>query len=156
MGNLDQGVTCPCCDQLAKLYSRKFNRNMAVCLIEMYRLVRMEPAHVRVLTDSKLFKDNMHGGNFATSRYWGVIEQLDREPEEEDIKRTSGTWRLTNSGLEFIMGRLRLPRHIFTYNGTYLGSSGEDDMIDVSNALGSPFNYSELMGNDWYSRLRGA
>lgn len=35
--NIDKGVACPCCDQLAKMYARKLNTGMAYSLIKVAR-----------------------------------------------------------------------------------------------------------------------
>ena len=46
MRRVGYGGTCPCCDQLAKVYRRPINSGMAVSLITMYRTARQEWQHI--------------------------------------------------------------------------------------------------------------
>ena len=145
--NWEDGVRCPCCNQNVKLYKRKFNKAMAICLIELFRLTQGDTTkymHIRELQEkSKIFMHNMNGGNFATMKYWNVI---DSQPNDDDKKRTSGLWRITNLGRNFVMGNIKISSHIYTYNMTL--KRIDPNEITISESLKRPFNYRELMNND--------
>lgn len=126
---------------MVKKYKRKLNKPMVTCLIEMYKLVRTSFAHIHNLTkSSRVFTENMHGGNFATMAYWGIIEE---KPKGGEDKRTSGIWRITPLGESFIKGEARLPKYVTTYNGRAESMSSET--ISIEEAINNPFSYREIM-----------
>lgn len=144
--HLREGIDCPCCNQRAKTYKRKLNSAMAVCLIEMYHQVIDAPGsyvHIKdMMKASQRFTLNMNGGNFATMHYWSLIFEMAKDPEVTE-KRTTGNWRITQKGIDFVEGRLTVPKYVFTYNMHLEGLSPEQ--ISIKEALSSKFNYTELM-----------
>ena len=143
MAELDDGVICPCCDQMARLYTRKLNSGQARALIGLCfehkdnidkggdGWVHFTPKHPT--------RDG--GGDFAKLRFWGLVEDM---PADTEKKRTSGYWKPTTKGREFALNRIRVLSHIMLYNGELKGFSGDD--ISIIDALGEHFNYAELMG----------
>ena len=134
--NLVEGVICPCCEQLAKQYSRKFTASMAVGLISLYNQAKTtySPIHIKKI---KL----VNGGEFAQMKRWQLIGEA---KNDVTTKRTSGMWYITQKGIDFVNGRLQVPMYCDTYNGKTLGFSRE--MTTIKQALGNKFDYAELMG----------
>lgn len=134
--NLVEGVICPCCEQLAKQYSRKFTASMAVGLISLYNQAKStyNPIHIKKI---KL----VNGGEFAQMKRWELIAD---SKNEDTTKRTSGLWNITSKGIDFVNNRIQIPMYCDTYNGQTLGFSRE--MTTIKQALGNKFDYSELMG----------
>jgi hypothetical protein len=87
----------------------------------------------------------MNGGNFATMKYWGLIEQLEKD-EDDTTRRTSGWWRITQKGRNFILNKITIPKYIFTYNMSLHSMSEEH--TDIAESLTEKFNYQELM-DEW-------
>ena len=133
MMNIDEGVTCPCCGQFAKVYRRKLNSGMAVALIDMYRNSGTDWFNVREIT--------LRGGDYGKLAYWGLIEPGD----------DTGIWRVTARGEEFIKGMIPVSQHANVYNGKLIELEG--DLISISDALGDRFNYEELMATPGISKL---
>ncbi len=81
------------------------------------------------------------GGDSAKLAYWRLIETL--EGEREDGSTRIGYHRITDKGVAFVEGRIRVPKHVFIYDGNHLGFS--DETLDIREALGHAFDYGELM-----------
>jgi len=145
--HLRRGAYCPCCGQLAKMYRRKLNSSMAYALILIYRQSRLEPDgffHV----PSHLAGLGLKGavaaairGDWAKLVHWELIEPQSG-PHEGD-GRTSGIWRITEKGRDFVLGHIRVESHAVIYDGQCLTLDGAPTSIRA--ALKSKFSYEELM-----------
>lgn len=132
--NINKGCKCPACAQEVRLYPRAMNSIMARFLIALFRAPKTPEGWVDVRTLD--FK----GGDYAKARYWGLCEvKANKDPR----KRTSGLWRLTAKGTDFIHDRVRVPSHALVYNKKCHGLTGGD--IDIRRALGTDFDYEKLM-----------
>lgn len=143
--NWGKGVNCPCCRQRVQLYKPKLYSTQCVCLINLNRerLAGNEWVHVDKFdyynTEGK---GRARGHNFSEIRYWGLIEQ---QPASEDSKtRTSGCWRITQKGIDFVNGKITVQERIRVFNATFYGFEGKQ--ITIKEAMGNKFDYNELMG----------
>ncbi|MDP6933906.1 MAG: hypothetical protein QGG40_13360 [Myxococcota bacterium] len=142
MANLDDGVVCPCCDQYAKTYRRKLNEAMARLLIWLVRSYMADPRFYNI-HEFPLIQGRRGGGDFAKLIHWGVVIQ---KPNEGTEKRTSGMWKPTGVGIDFVNRPWsRIPSHVYLYNGEEMGFS--DSTTNIREALGKRFSYAELMGH---------
>ena len=135
--NWEEGIDCPCCGQLVKKYPRKLTTSMAVGLISLYRLSGFStstPIHIKKV-------DMVNGGEFAQLRRWGLISEV---RNDDNHKRTSGLWLITQKGVDFVNQRLEVPMYCDTYDGKTLGFS--EETTTIKQALGNRFNYAEMMG----------
>jgi len=149
----EAGTKCPCCGQNVKLYKRKFNQSMAVCLIRLYRRGSspgLDFYHIHDLQNDKLFRLHMNGGNFATMRYWGVIESLEKD-DDDTTRRTSGQWKITPLGRFFVQNMINIPKYIYTYNMRLIKMGGQT--TDIIESLSEKFDYQELMRGS-YAKFR--
>jgi hypothetical protein len=149
-----KGVSCPVCNQLVKIYNRKFNSGMARILIEIFRYdAESKPEngyfHIhRVMTARRLNATNME---YSKLKYWGFIESKKESALPE--KKSTGFWRITEKGKSFVQNKIMVYSHIvLDQNGRFLGYNGE--YIDIRSALGQKFNYSELMYSYDYNEGR--
>lgn len=136
----NDGVICPCCDQLVKVYHRKFNVIMARGLVWMYFWVCHTDqlwVHVNTLGPDWLVRQ---GGTFALMKFWGFIVE---RPNDDSRKRCAGYWRLTTDGIAAITERRPFPAYAYLLNGQKIAMS--DEQTDIKKALGVKFNYEELM-----------
>lgn len=137
--NYEKGCTCPSCGQFVKLYKRKLNSSMARALIILFNLSKtQEWIHSREIT-----KNVNITGDFAKMAYWKLIEEKKKEGGED--KRTSGIWKITERGRQFVRGQIRIPAYVFIYNAKLQGFS--DDTATIRDCLGKKFSYSELMNS---------
>jgi hypothetical protein len=146
MNNLDDGETCPCCDQLAKRYRRKLYSTQVACLLVMARVSGGNTSryiHKDELMEAQPGLASAFGaGDFAKLQYWGFIEEQPKADDKDT--RTSGNWRITQLGLDFAWSRSRAHSHAVVYNGVCTHLTG--NMVSVGDCLGKKFSYAELVG----------
>jgi hypothetical protein len=131
---LDEGAKCPCCTQFAKVYRRKIHATAASKLIAMYRSAGREWFHALTVAGA-------HSPDAVKARYWGLLEE-DQATREDGSKRT-GWWRFTDKGVAWVKNETAVPKYAHLYDGRCLRLSG--DNVTIRDALGSKFNYNELM-----------
>lgn len=136
---IEDGTRCECCGQFAKVYKRKLTTTTAASLIKLYVMCGTDYFHLpRVLVDA-----GRQQADETKTAYWGLIERRPADDQEHPGKH-HGIWRITEKGVDFIHGRLSIPKYALIYNNTVLGFD-DADMVDIEDALGTKFNYRELM-----------
>jgi len=139
--NRDEGITCPCCDQFAKVYKRTITSTMARWLIRLVKNYEEEGKYYSVSEPWSL-SINKGTGDVAKLAMWKLIESKPRD-DNDTTRRTSGRWKPTREGFAFVYGRIRISRYALVYNAKLLGYDGHE--ISIKDALGDRFNYTELM-----------
>ena len=134
-GGVQEGVTCPCCDQYIKRYKRALNSTMARFLIWLVRTSRDTPGG---WVDIR--RCPVRGGDYAKLLHWGMVAHA----EDKDGGKRSGMWRPTEQGVEFAHSVTRVPSHVFLLTGQVDGWASTT--TDIRGALGKRFDYLELMG----------
>lgn len=135
--NWEQGIECPCCTQLVKLYERKLNSGMAIFLIRLYKLTatNLDFVHAsKVLEGTKSL-------DYSVLKHWGLIQDSNVQIEH---KRKSGFWSITNKGTSFVRGEITVPMYVKLFSNELKGFS--EKQITIRQALGDDFEYHELMG----------
>lgn len=132
-----EGIPCPCCEQFCKLYKRKLNSAMAAWLVWLVVEYEKSPGWIDIRTSP------VRGGDYAKLLHWNLVLQRPKDKSDR-VRRTSGHWMPTPTGIEFAHGRGWVPSHVFLYNNKREGYS--EETVTVHGALGKKFNYSELMG----------
>lgn len=135
-----EGVRCPCCNQLVKLYKRPLYGTIAVNLIRLYKLSHRDFHHITKI----LLPNSSGGGDFAKLIYWGLVEEQPKDPDDPTA-RTSGMWRITQKGIDFVTGNALVYSHALIYDGQFLGMAGKE--VGIKEILGKKFNYEELMND---------
>ena len=131
-----EGITCPCCNQLAKIYVRQINDKNVRFLMNLVRLGRYEEGgwvH---------FKRCMVGN----SRDYGFLANFglaETAVNFDTTKKASGYWRTTEDGILFVNDELCIPKKIKVYDNHVLWRS--KILVDVHHCLGKKFDYEELM-----------
>lgn len=141
---LDEGVRCPCCGQMCKLYRRKLNSGMAATLCWLVSRHAQIPGetwtHVQKVAPRHVVRSNEIGKLV----HWGLVQQRPSDDRTEaGLTRTSGLWRPTAMGVEFARGRILVPARVHLYDNRIHGWSAEQ--VSIHDALGSRFDYAELM-----------
>jgi len=131
------GTRCPCCEQHVKIWKRKMNRMVAASLLWLGKQHAAGRTWVRVADAPR--KLDMRG-EFTKARYWGLIV---RAPNDHGQKRTSGLWRLTDGGHEFVFRGGTNPDAVFVFNNKVLRFS--EKSITIDEALGVDFSYADLV-----------
>lgn len=142
---LDAGAECPCCGQLAKVYKRKLNGAMAYVLLLIARRDGDDWIHVPSYINAHEKRPGVAAairGDWAKLVHWGLLEEL--LGERPDGSTRVGYYRITERGRRFARGKLRVPRHIWIYDGRVLEHK-DTETVSIREALGDKFDYSELM-----------
>jgi len=124
--------TCPCCDQLVKLYMRKISAGMAQDLVKLY-------SHADKYVHITSFSE-VHGGDFAKLAYWDLVATY---KSDNPNSKSSGMWRVTDKGILFLERKISIPKHVYLYNQKVQGFS--DDLIGIDATFKESFSYAELM-----------
>ena len=145
-----EGSDCPCCGQHVKMRSESLTRTVVEPLIWMAENfcvidwsgrtpILVEARWVSVSKSApREFRTSRH---YTRAKYWGLIEQSIEDSVEEQL--TSGLWRLTQKGLEFISGNISLPKKAHVYLKVERGYDG--DRIHVNDALNCEFSLREQL-----------
>lgn len=143
--NLRDGVTCPACGQLCKIYKRKINSTMALALVLIYQYFKTHPRadwlHVAAFLVKVKHDSSIAGGDVVKLRYWGLLERA--AGERPDGSDRIGRYKITDLGKQFVEGRVAVPMHVYLYNQSLLRLS--EEMTTIRDALGQKFKYDELM-----------
>ena len=146
-----RGAVCPCCDQMAKLYKRKLNSSMAFALVLIRQafLTQTDWLHVpeyltKVCRNSRYAKYSAttRGGDWSKLVHWKLIVPMNDETRGDGSTRV-GFYKVTDLGIDFVDGRVSVPKHAFLYAQKCIRMS--EDKTTISEALGDKFNYGELM-----------
>lgn len=130
----EEGTTCPCCDQYAKVYKRRLSANMVLFLIDLV---------TKCSADGwmKYTECRFTGRDYNFLRHWGLADtRVNNDPE----KKSSGMWRPTQLGRDFLSGRAFVPAYVHVYNNIVVET--DKNMVGPQEALGKRFSFSELMG----------
>jgi hypothetical protein len=136
--DVNKGFTCNCCGSFVKIYKRRMNSNMALCLIALYRNQKNEFVKVE---DYLIKNGYQRCGDFSYLRHYGFIEAL--KEKREDNSPRNGFYRITGLGRLFVEGKELAKEKFLIQNNKLLGFEGED--INIIDALGNKFNYNDLM-----------
>lgn len=139
------GVTCPCCSQTVKVYERAMNYSMASYLKALLVLsdgrIYVHIAEIEELARKSMAKTT-GGRDFACLKGWNLIEQLPKDPNDKK-RKTSGMWKITQKGIDFVNGKISLQAKVVMLNRQYLGVTGDE--IYFGNAMANTFDLEEVM-----------
>jgi hypothetical protein len=141
------GAVCPCCDQLVKHYPRSIHSSMALTLILVARRSKGFVHVARLLASLDLKPELMAaiagGGDFSKLRFWNLIEA--QPGDRADGSNRNGFWRVTPLGVDFVNGRVKVPRTVWLFDNQAIGFEDVSDVIGIRDCLGDRFDYRKLM-----------
>lgn len=143
LAHLEHGAACPVCERLAKQYRRRFNRGMARCLAWLFREDVQQPSRHVAQGGYSHVQDAppevAASREFDKLALWGLAEQKENRSERT---RTSGLWRVTDLGTQFVLGAVAIPSHAHVYQGEVVRWG--DRPLLFADAVGEAFDYREL------------
>ena len=145
-----KGATCPCCNQFVKLYKRILSKSMAYVLLLMechFSGDNVEewlhvPSYIAEMASDNPRRAAAVRGDWAKLKFWGLIEE--KPDVRADGSSRVGYWKMTPLGRQFARHQVKVPSHVYIYNGEPLQRTVEE-MITVVDALGTEFSYDEIM-----------
>lgn len=133
------GTHCPACTQHYQEYKRFFTGGMARSLIWLLHVSeKFDDDYIHV--ERKAPPEILNVRSWDKIEAWGCVI---RAPNDDDSKRCSGLWKITDKGRAFAQGRIQVWEH-----GWFLMGKPQAWSIErrtVREALGKKFNYEELM-----------
>lgn len=129
------GVICPCCTQLYKVWRKKPISTAIAALCKLVQLQSIKEDYYHLDNFNIVPKDR----NFSQLINWGLMTPM----QSDDLtKRSSGYWKATDKGKEFVQQKIAIPKYVFTLNNKVIGFS--EQQINVQDALSKKFSYTEL------------
>lgn len=134
--NWEKGTNCLCCGQRVHLYRFKVLDLHVKALAKLYKLSKLEDTYYHI----SLLNISGGGGDFAQIEKWGLIES---EINLDTKKRTSGMWKITPDGIDFLLNKKTIPKYCYIFNKKARRFS--EEQIGVHDALREHFDYEEMM-----------
>lgn len=106
--------------QDAKYTKRKLTRDLAICLVFVYKHYRYaENVKITDYFQKKTFTQYLNEfpqitRNFKRLKYWDLITPMPTSPNEVIYKK--GWYGITENGIAFIQKEIGLPKYAFVYN----------------------------------------
>lgn len=136
-----KGGNCPCCERFGKVYARALNKTMVESLKWLADQNTAKGLREWIDVPNTAPKAVLRSNQLASLRWWGLVERQLPDPGDKKAKH-SGMWRVTLRGMDFVEGRLLVPKKVSTYNGEVVSTS--DEMVSIT-SLFPGFNYSAVM-----------
>lgn len=141
--HLSKGIKCLCCHQRTQMYSRSLTSSMIYALISFSNADQPEDGFIHA---EDYFKEQVNSpssirGDFPKNRFWGFIES--KGDKKEDGNPSSGYYKITQKGLDFICGKILVQKKVKLYNNQFYGFDGPE--TDVFAVIKNKFDYQALM-----------
>ena len=141
----NEGAICPCCGRENKVYPRKIHWAQA------YQLMWLVVEYLKIakwyhINDSPVIR----GGDFAKLEHHGLITS--KPNKNKKLKRSSGYWKPTPGGIDFVLGKTFAPKVVHLYHNEVISWSRES--VTIFDALGEYFDYQEVMAPDYEFDVR--
>jgi len=111
-----QYIKCPTCSKNAWEHRHSMSQGLAVILLKFVKAWNGTPVN---LTDQGFTHNEKC--NFQKLKHFNLV-----------VKRTGkegGSWRLTQKGKEFALGKRLIPKHVWTYNDHVIEEEPEQTRI---------------------------
>lgn len=131
------GGHCPCCKRFGKYNGFTITQKNAQALVWIYKNGGVDDW---ANTAKNAPREFMQAKTFTNMRYWGLIEP---HPNDKKEKKGSGYWRITQKGINYINGQMRLPKKVFIYNRKLVGYG--EQHVYFKECFKQQFNFEEVM-----------
>jgi len=132
---MTEACLCPHCGAKMVDYRFGFNKGLSVFLGRLY-----ENKGKACKTDN-LGLTYSQRTNSQKLAYWGLAVPV-KQTEEQSKKR--GWWAITQKGIDFIEGRISIPKHAITRRGDIVGFEGEQIYLeDVKDGYQFRYEFKE-------------
>lgn len=135
---------CPLCNQSVHINKDKQTDSSTKNLLNLYYLTKESP-DIEYFPSHKFCKGRNGAGRFAALRYHDfIIESVaNKESTNDGQKKNTGLWKLTDKGIDYCEGRIKIPKYILTYNRKFIGTDGP--LMSIDEFLNEQFHYRKLM-----------
>jgi hypothetical protein len=133
------GGHCPCCGRWGKIYKRALNASMARSLMWLVNRPHRGDGWTHVPSNAPTWM--LRSSQLPTLHLWGLVESSDTKTK----LASSGLWKPTQKGIDFANDVCSVPKYVYVYDNAVRGFEGPN--IVVREALGSKYDYAEIMAN---------
>lgn len=131
-----EGARCPVCQRTDKVYPRHINKASIRNLVDLYK--HSEQHGYQFYHYTKFMPGEAKHSDFAKFKHIGLIALGDNN---DPAKKTSGTYRMTLVGKQFVEGKHPINERLHIYHDTLLEVTGDRKTI---NGHWPNFNFAEL------------
>ncbi len=117
------GNCCPTCNQKILEHKHKLSAPLVQALFSVWAHARRGPVKVKALG-----LDHPQQANLQKLGYWNLVE---KSHDQKTMLRIGGCWNLTEDGVEFLKGKLRVPSYRWTYQADVLPRKDSEHMRDI-------------------------
>lgn len=128
------GFDCPTCKRMVQIYKRTLHKSIILQLVNL-----LNAGGDKKYIHSDKFITGTVGKDFAISKHWDLIVQ---EPTEDRRRKTSGKWKLTPLGVDFLLSRSAIHKYTYLFNDKIIGTS--ESVVFIKDCLGKTFDYSKI------------
>lgn len=150
----DSKNICPVCDSIVHLYSFNITELTAkgfIMFCELYLKKNYNPnftfkdlngkvwVHTKDYFEDIGLTQNVRGG-FTKLKYFGLIEKY---YDKDGDNPRNGYWKVTQKGIDFYKGNIKIPKFVYTYNDKAIEFS--EDTIELKDTWGTKFDYYDFV-----------
>jgi hypothetical protein len=143
---IGDGGKCPCCGRWGKINAHNLNADPVRALIWLVNAAGPKRKWIDVPATAP--RGLLRSKKMSVLKHWGLIER--RKNENSKIK-SSGVWRPTRLGVEFVAGCVRVAKKVYVFDDTKIQESAET--ITVQEALSKKFDYDKVMQDSWLQHI---
>ncbi len=138
---------CAACDQDVNVHKHKVTWAQATALAVLVDMYEDTPGYhhisdIKRQTRFRSKKPELILSHFSVMAKWSLIED---EPNFTDPeKRTSGMWRPTQRGIDFVYNQYLISKYLWTFDNRIMYESPET--TSIKGATGEQFSWPEMQG----------
>lgn len=140
--NREIGVDCPCCGQKVRQKRYQMTSDISSALVWLVQASMLHKPEGWIHVPSEAPGWVITNRTYSKGKMWGLLEKHPRGVTERH-KKTSGVWRPTSLGIDFVFDRVMIPEYVYTYRGKVISVSAEQ--ISIHRSLGTKWDYQKLL-----------
>jgi hypothetical protein len=106
---------CEHCGASMMEYKHSLSVGLLEGLLRLYR--QRKPVNLAVLN-----LNHSQWDNFQKLKYWGLVEKF----RGAGTNAKGGIWTITTNGIDFVTGRVKVQKSVWTYRGEFRRFDGEE------------------------------
>jgi hypothetical protein len=131
---------CPICGKHLVRYARILTATAIKALILLVRFREINGNEYAQVTKLPNFEPYIRAAAYASLVHWGLVESA---PNADPAIATSGCWRATEKGAQFVYRKIKLPKTAWVFLNEVMDY--DDDEVYVEDVFKERFHYQEMM-----------
>lgn len=135
-----KSMGCPCCGKRVISQVHTITSGLTKYLERIYEEGGYNNRDYVHVTSTIFDKDLVRIRRYSFLKHWGLLIAL---PGKGEKSKTSGMWKVTEKGEQFLRNKISIPKMILLYNKKLIRIG--DEMVSRSDLRGKPFDFWEMM-----------